>query len=104
MQDKDYLGVRVSSPHYVEETYVNLRSKSGATGTAVTIDGWDTDAYVLQIRRPAGGGKADRLFMSDGSYLRYQNQSLMESLAKRCVCWAPDDPVKVFLGEGDIAM
>jgi oligo-alginate lyase len=104
MQDKDYLGVRVSSPQHVEETYVNLRSKSGATGTAVTIDGWDTDAYMLQIRRPAGGGKADRLFMSDGSYLRYRNQSLMESLAKRCVCWDPDDPAKVFVGEGHIAM
>ena len=97
MQGNDYLGVRVSSPHHVEETYVNLRSKSGATGTAVAIDGWDTDAYMFQIRRPTGGGKPDRLFMSDGSYLRYRNQSLMESLAKRCVCWDPNDPAKVFL-------
>lgn len=104
LEGKDYLGVRVSSLAYVEETYMNLRSKSGATGTAVSIDGWSTDAYLFQIRRPAAGDKVDRYFVSDASYLRYQDQSLMESLAKRSMCWAPENPAKVFHEEGSIAM
>ena len=108
LQDKeDYPRcTRVSTPQYVEETYSeSSRSKSGANRHGC-CDRWvgHGRAYVLQLRRPVGGGKADRLFMSDGSYLRYRNQSLMESLAKRCVCWDPDDPAKIFLEEDRIAM
>lgn len=89
MQGKDYLGVRVTSAAWVEETYINLRSKSGATGTALTVDGWETDASLFQLRRPVHKGEVNRCFVSDGSYLRSGKRSLMESLSKSCACWTP---------------
>jgi hypothetical protein len=90
------LGVRVTSPEYVEETYLNLNSKSGATGTAVILGDWQTDASLVQLRWNTHGHTLERCFVSDGSYLRHRGNSVMESLSKRCVCWSPANPARVF--------
>jgi len=37
-----------------------------------------------------------RFFLCDGSYLRYKGKSMMESLSKMNVCWAPGDSLEIF--------
>jgi hypothetical protein len=96
LESDSYLGVRVTSPEYVEETYLNLNSKSGATGTAVILGEWETDASLVQLRWNMHGHALERCFVSDGSYLRQRGNSVMESLSKRCLCWSPANPAKVF--------
>lgn len=99
VQNENFLNVRVTSQGYVEETYLNLRSKSGATGTAVVCGDWNTDASLIQLRWSAADHTLQRCFVSDGSYLRHRGNSMMESLRKSSICWSPRDPAQIFAVE-----
>jgi hypothetical protein len=97
LKGQDYLGVRVQTQHVVEETYLNLRSVNGSTTTGIVIGEWATDAYLLHLTRPSSGdGAVQRYFLSDGSYLRRGNRSILESLSKFTACWSLGDSVEVF--------
>lgn len=97
LEGRDYLGVRVRTGHTVEETYLNLRSVSGSTSTGITIGDWATDTYLLHLARPSSGDAGvQRYFLSDGSYLRRGNQSILESLSKLTACWSLGDSVEMF--------
>jgi hypothetical protein len=97
LEGPDYLGVRVQTQHAVEETYLNLRSVNGSTSTGIVIGDWATDTYLLHLSRPSSGDAAvQRYFLSDGSYLRRGNRSILESLSKFTACWSLGDSVEVF--------
>ncbi len=99
LQGRDYIGVRVTGKNTVEETYLNLRAIDGSIhmNSAVQMGDWLTDAYILQVSRPASGGaEAQRYFVSDGSYLRHGSVSLLESLIKLTACWRRGEPLEVF--------
>jgi hypothetical protein len=97
LQGQNYVGVRVRTAHCVEETYLNLRAINGSIhqSSGIVINDLATDAYLLHLSRPASASApVRRYFMSDGSYLRRADSSVLESLSKFTACWslgvAPD--------------
>lgn len=97
LSGSDYVGIRAHTSHSVEELYLNLRAVNGSTSTGVTIGEWTTDAYFVHLTRPvAGDATTERYFMSDGSYLRRDGQSMLESHSKLTACWSSGDSVEVF--------
>jgi oligo-alginate lyase len=98
LQGFNYIGVRATTANGVDETYLNVRAIEGsiAQSSAVTIGEWVTDAYILSVSRPAAGAAPTRYFVSDGSYLRRGERSLIESLWKVTACWSSGEKLEVF--------
>lgn len=95
--EQDYLGIRMQTSDTVEELYLNLRAVRSPNTIDIQVGDWVTDAYLLQLKRAISDDQpVQRFFIGDGSYLRYQGRSMMESLLKRTACWAPGDPLEVF--------
>ena len=81
----------------MEELYLNLRAVRSPDTIDIHIGDWVTDAYLLQIKRPAlGDHPVQRFFLGDGSYLRHKGRSKIESLSKLTACWAPGDAIEIF--------
>ena len=96
VEDATYVGVRIQTADAMEEFYINRRAIATPGTMVIRIGEWTTDSYLLHLRRASNsGGKIERYFVSDGSYLRRGNQSLLESLSKLTVCWSPGDPLEV---------
>jgi oligo-alginate lyase len=97
LQEKNYLGVRIQTPDAVEELYLNFRAVNSPDTSDMHLGDWVTDAYMLHFKRGLLNDQAvERFFMSDGSYLRYKGRSMIESLSKLSVCWAPGDSPEIF--------
>jgi hypothetical protein len=61
------------------------------------IDGWDTDAYLIALTRPADVTATDpdtltRCFVASGSYLRKDGKVLLQSLSKVYTVFTARDP------------
>jgi len=95
LQGQDYIGVRTTTAASVEETYLNVRAIEGsiALSSMITPGEWVTDAYLMNVKRPAAGAAPVRYFVSDGSYLRSGGKSLIESLSKLTACWSGGEKV-----------
>jgi hypothetical protein len=105
MDDPTYVGVRIQTADAVEEFYINRRAIATPGTMVIRIDEWSTDAYLLHLRRASiPGGKIERFFVSDGSYLRRGDQSFLESLSKLTVCWSPGDPLEVFSNDASLSI
>lgn len=100
IQEPTYLGVRIKTPHSIEETYLNLRAIESPNTQSIEVNGFSTDAYLLQLQRSPGGERIERYFVGEGSYLRRNGSSLMESLSKLTVCWSPGEELQVFSSDG----
>lgn len=97
LEGQDYLGVRIKTQDAVEEIYLNLRAISTPDTIRLEIGEWSTDAYLLHFKYATADKKSvQRFFMADGSYVRYQGQSVIESLTKMTACWSPGDPLEIF--------
>ena len=97
LKHKDYIGVRIQTPHSLEEYYLNLRAIADPGTSRFQIGDWTTDAYLLHLKRAISGDQSvQRFFVGDGSYLRYQGRSMMESFSKLTACWSSGDPLEVF--------
>jgi len=97
LEGTNYLGVRVRMRDAVEETYLNLRAIDGSIhlSSGIRIGDWATDAYLLHLSRPSSGdAPVQRYFVSDGSYLRQGDRSILESLTKLTSCWSQQDKVE----------
>lgn len=96
-EQPDVIKVHATAGTWVEDTYLNLRAINGSIhgSSAISVDGWSTDAYLLQVRSKAG--EAERFFVSDGSYLRRSDVTLAESLTKFTGCWKRADRLEVIL-------
>lgn len=95
LKGENYIGVRVETKDAVEETYLNLRAVNSPGTLVMRVGDWTTDAYLLHLKR-ANGSAVQRFFVGNGSYLRNQEQSLLESLSKLTACWSPGDSLEVF--------
>lgn len=97
IEDPTYVGVQIQTADAVEEFYISRRAIATPGTMVIRIGEWTTDAYLLHLRRTnAAGTDVSRFFVSDGSYLRRGDQSILESLSKVTVCWSPGDPLEVF--------
>jgi len=97
LDEPNYLGIRMQTADSVEELYLNLRAIHSPDTIDIQIGDWVTDAYMLHFKRTLSEGQpVQRFFLGDGSYLRYQGRSLIESLTKLTVCWAPGDALGIF--------
>jgi oligo-alginate lyase len=105
MDDPAYVGLRIQTADAVEEFYISRRAIATPGTMVVRIGEWTTDAYLLHLRRAAtSGGKIERFFVSDGSYLRRGDLSFLESLSKLTVCWSPGDPLEVFSDDASFSI
>lgn len=95
-EDPNFLYVRITTHNTTEDLYLSRRAISTAGTMCIDVGEFTTDAYLLHVRRAASGSQPDRYFVADGSYLRRGEQSLMESLSKRTVCWAPGESLEIF--------
>jgi len=97
LEGQGYLGVRMRTTAAVEELYLNLRAVRSPGTQDIHVGDWVTDAYLVHFKRALSGDQSiQRFFVSDGSYLRYQGQSVMESLSKLNACWAQDSALEIF--------
>lgn len=96
-ETKDYLLVKVHQKGEVTEVYFNLLADGRIRhrNANAELGGWETDAYILALTYPEGGGpqKPSRWFVADGSYLRRDGHVELDSLSKAFV-------VKSKTGEG----
>lgn len=96
LEEQNYLVVRMQTPGSVEEMYLNLRAVRSPDTIDLQVGDWVTDAYLLHFKSSSLNGPVQRFFLGDGSYLRYQGRSMMESLSKLTACWAPGDDLEIF--------
>jgi len=83
------IGVRICEGGTVTDVYLNLRADGRRMhrNSNKVIAGWDTDAYLFAITRPADSDENDpdatvRCFVACGSYLRRDDKAMLDSLAK----------------------
>ena len=96
LEDQKYLGIRMQTSDAVEELYLDLRAVRSPGTIALQVGDWVTDGYLLHMKRANLNDQPVRFFLGDGSYLRYQGRSVIESLSKVTACWAPGEPLKIF--------
>jgi oligo-alginate lyase len=94
--DPNYLHVQITTHNATEELCLSRRAIATPGTACINAGEFTTDAYLLHVRRTAPASRPDRYFVADGSYLRRGGQSLMESLSKRTVCWAPAESLEIF--------
>lgn len=105
LEGQDYLGVRVQTADAVEETYLDLRAIKSPGSIGLRIGDWATDAYLLHLKRAASAdAPVQRFFLGDGSYLRYGERSVLESLSKLTACWSPGDAVELFSDDASASL
>lgn len=96
-ETKDYLLVKIHQKGEVTEVYFNLLADGRVRhrNANATLGGWETDAYILALTYPEGGGpeRPRRWFVADGSYLRRDGKVELDSLSKAFV-------VKTRTGQG----
>lgn len=90
------LGVRVRTPEWVTDVFLNL----GADGSRMhlnsnlVVDGWETDAYLVAFTRRASEAGATvanttRYFVAAASYLRRDGQTVLASFSKVTAAFRP---------------
>jgi len=89
LREANALGVRVTGPQRITEVYLNLQADGRRMhlNSNNMIAGWETDAYLVALTRPATAGPAGvanvgRYFIAAGSYLRREGQGVFDSLTK----------------------
>jgi hypothetical protein len=97
VETKDYLLVKLHQKGEVTEVYFNLLADGRIRhrNANANLGGWETDAYILALTYPEGGGPQSprRWFVADGSYLRREGRVELDSLSKAFV-------VKTHAGQG----
>jgi len=93
------LGVRIHTDQTTTDLWLNLMADGRRMhrNSNNIIDGWDTDAYLIALTRPAGVTATDpdaltRCFVASGSYLRKDGKVLLQSLSKVYTVFTAQDP------------
>ncbi len=85
----DMIGARITRGSRVTDVYINLKADGSIRHRNATtaLMGWETDAYMLALTYKAGTKPSpttlETLFVVDGSYLRFDDTLLLDSLSKR---------------------
>ena len=84
--------------------YLNLKSDGRRmhVNSNNVIDGWDTDAYLLAVTRPDDAPqtaieKVTRYFVAGCSYLRRDDQIMIDSFSKVTTAFQSDSNCEVLL-------
>ncbi len=85
----EMIGARIYEDHTITDVYLNLRADGRRMhrNSNNIIRGWDTDAYLLAMTRPADTDANNpdsvvRYFIACGSYLRKNGKVVLGSLSK----------------------
>lgn len=81
----DAIGVRILGLSETTNVYFNLLAdgRDSCINPHAVFEGWETDAALLAVTRPAGEPTApSRLLMVDGSYLRRDGVTWVDSLSR----------------------
>jgi len=103
LQETNALGARITSKDKITDVYLNLMADGRRmhANSNNTIRGWETDAYLLAMTRPAGAPadieNATRYFVVGCSYLRRNGQSALDSLSKVTAIFQPGENIEVLL-------
>ncbi|WP_372743963.1 heparinase II/III family protein [Lutibacter sp.] len=88
-EGKNYLKVSITQKGETTVVYFNLLADGRLKhrNSLINIEGWETDAYLTVLKFDEGADKTDfdnvkELFISHGSYLRRNNQTLVHALSK----------------------
>jgi len=99
MTGSDMIGLRIYQGKMVTDVYLNLRADGRRMhrNSNNVIHGWDTDAYLLAVTRPAGTDENDpdsvvRYFIACGSYLRKNDKVVLDSLSKVYTAFTAGSP------------
>ena len=83
------IGVRIDNDRTITDVWLNLMADGRRMhrNSNNIIDGWDTDAYLIAMTRPAGSDESDpdaieRYVVACGSYLRKKDKVALHSLSK----------------------
>lgn len=89
LKGNEMIGVRIYEGELITDVYLNLRAdgRKMHRNSCNVINGWETDAYLLAITRPASADENDpdsavRYFVACGSYLRKNGKVVLNSLSK----------------------
>jgi hypothetical protein len=97
IEGDEVLGVRISRQTELTDVFLNLRAdgRQMHRNSNNIINGWDTDAYIFGITRPADSAddpdSLRRCFVVSGSYLRKNGKVLIDSLSKVYSVFAAKD-------------
>ena len=104
LRSEDWLGVRMRSEQQITDVYLNLRADGRRMhrNSNHTIEGWETDAYLLALTRPAGSAtttpeNVTRYFVSAGSYLRRDGQVVLHAVSKANAVFEPGAKMEVLI-------
>jgi hypothetical protein len=93
------LGVRLRDGKTITDVWLNLMADGRRMhrNSNNLIDGWDTDAYLLALTRPADSAESDpdsitRCFIACGSYLRKNSKVTLHSQSKVNTVFTCQDP------------
>lgn len=89
LRGPEMLGVRLRRAGQITDVYLNLQADGRRMHLNCNnvIDGWETDAYLLALTRPATSQTStpqtvSRYFVSAGSYLRKDGEVVLDSLSQ----------------------
>ncbi|MGH9840407.1 MAG: heparinase II/III family protein, partial [Blastocatellia bacterium] len=89
LRGPEMIGVRLRRAGQITDVYLNLQADGRRMHVNCNnvIDGWETDAYLLALTRPATSQTStpqtvSRYFVSAGSYLRKDGQVVLDSLSQ----------------------
>ena len=98
----DYIEVIAQTTEGTQRIYFNLRSIDGSysLSSTISIGDWTTDAYILSFlqsgNEPVSPALVSRFFVLDGSFLRYRDSSVFESLSKASCLWSSSPHAVVY--------
>ncbi len=108
LREPDALGVRVRHEDRITDVYLNLQADGRRMhlNSNNTIAGWETDAYLFALTRPAAAGAASpdnvtRWFVSAGSYLRRDGRVVLASVSKVDALFRPGAEIDLHLNGQD---
>lgn len=98
LQGTDYIGARVHQKGRTTDVYLNLLADGRIKhrNSNITINGWETDAYLSAITfrddtDVTDPDAASRYFLAHGSYLRRDGTVIVDSLSKVFLSAEPED-------------
>ena len=104
LRGPEMLGVRLRRAGQITEVYLNLQADGRRMHVNCNnvIDGWETDAYLLALTRPATSQTStpqtmSRYFVSAGSYLRKGGQVVLDSLSQVTALFQAGQQMEVVL-------
>jgi hypothetical protein len=93
------IGVRIRGDKTITDVWLNLMADGRRMhrNSNNVIEGWDTDAYLIALTRPADAADSDpdsltRCFVACGSYLRKDGKVTLHSLSKVDAVFTCQDP------------